>query len=293
MNSGSEFRAQPPFGVPVVDNHVHLDPSGPCMEAVKDFKRSGGTHLVVVNKPYHDIPVSDLEGFKQTFRRTVELSNRASSVEGIMAFAVVGPYPVELIRLAEKMSLNDAEQLMLDAMELAAEMVSDGQAIAIGEVGRPHFPVSEDIWAASNRIIERGMSLAKGADCPVVIHCETATEQTWKDLASMGDGSGLPRKRIIKHFSPPVVDESINSGIFPSVMANRKNIPALEGSTRFFLETDYLDDPGRPGAVLGIKTVPKRVGEMLSGGKFSRDDIREIMADNFCKIYGVEEGYFK
>ena len=30
------------------------------------------------------------------------------------------------------------------------------------------------------------------------------------------------------------------------------------------METDFLDDKNRPGAVLGPKTVPKRTGELCS-----------------------------
>ena len=32
------------------------------------------------------------------------------------------------------------------------------------------------------------------------------------------------------------------------------------------LETDYMDDPKRPGAVLGPKTVPKRTKQLLAAG---------------------------
>jgi TatD-related deoxyribonuclease len=34
----------------------------------------------------------------------------------------------------------------------------------------------------------------------------------------------------------------------------------------FFLETDYMDDLRRPGAVLGPKTVPKRTKQLLDAG---------------------------
>ena len=36
---------------PVLDNHLHLDPDrGRGLDAVEDFARFGGTHLLVVNK---------------------------------------------------------------------------------------------------------------------------------------------------------------------------------------------------------------------------------------------------
>ena len=34
----------------------------------------------------------------------------------------------------------------------------------------------------------------------------------------------------------------------------------------FMLETDHMDDPARPGAVLGPKTVPKRTRQLSEAG---------------------------
>tara|TARA_B100000214_G_scaffold49251_1_gene30868 strand:- start:931 stop:1119 length:189 start_codon:yes stop_codon:yes gene_type:complete len=39
------------------------------------------------------------------------------------------------------------------------------------------------------------------------------------------------------------------------------------------METDYLDDPNRPGAVLGPKTVPKRTQQLV-------DELLQIMTQN-------------
>ncbi|HNS83319.1 MAG TPA: hydrolase TatD, partial [Methanolinea sp.] len=37
---------------PITDHHIHLDPrNGRGIDAAKDFRRSGGTHLFLVSKP--------------------------------------------------------------------------------------------------------------------------------------------------------------------------------------------------------------------------------------------------
>jgi TatD-related deoxyribonuclease len=54
------------------------------------------------------------------------------------------------------------------------------------------------------------------------------------------------------------------------------------------METDYLDDPHRPGAVLGPKTVPKRTLKLLSDKKLTEDDVFTIHQKNPQKVYGVE-----
>ena len=53
------------------------------------------------------------------------------------------------------------------------------------------------------------------------------------------------------------------------------------------METDYLDDRGRPGAVLGPKTVPRRTLEFLDKGIFSEEDAYRIHQDTVEGLYGI------
>ena len=45
------------------------------------------------------------------------------------------------------------------------------------------------------------------------------------------------------------------------------------------METDYLDDPNRPGAVLGPKTVPKRTQQLVDDllKMRDRDEVEEVL----------------
>ena len=45
------------------------------------------------------------------------------------------------------------------------------------------------------------------------------------------------------------------------------------------LETDYLDDPKRPGAVLGPKTVPRKSLKSLQEGVISEEQFSKIHTD--------------
>jgi len=60
---------------------------------------------------------------------------------------------------------------------------------------------------------------------------------------------------------------------------------AKEGS-RFTLETDYIDDKSRPGAVLGPRTVPRKIRELIKHG-FDEDFVYQICVENVEKVYGV------
>lgn len=248
---------------PVLDNHLHLHPAGDGVEAAKAFARGGGTHLLVVNRPsWHFVDdVSDVEAFQTTFEQTVELVKAASEELPGRAWPVLGVHPVLLPRLVNdfEWSIDEAEELMVAGLDIAASFVADGRALAI-KSGRPHFEVSSEIWDASNRVIAHAFELGAANDCAVQLHTEASD-----DLASLGEAAqevGLEAHRVVKHYASGPV-----AGVTPSVIARKDAIRAARASdTPFFLETDFLDDPQRPGAVLGPKVVPRRSRTLADAG---------------------------
>jgi len=133
------------------------------------------------------------------------------------------------------------------------------------------------------------MQKAKDANVPVILHTESTTPAQCKEFANLGKKAGLPAHKIVKHFSPPLILENENYGIMPSVLASENNIAeALKKGTRFMMETDYIDDPRRPGAVLGPKTVPRRTIELLKKNNLSEKDAYEIHKINPEKTYNID-----
>ena len=276
------------MAIPILDNHVHLEPvRGRHVDSARDFERNGGTHLIISHLPYEEIPVKGLDDFRKGYEQTIAVKDRVNRETKVKANATVGPYPVELLELEKKHGLGKAKEIMLSAMELAAEFVREGKALAIGEVGRPHFPVSTEVWEASNDIMLHGMRLAKEADCAIVLHTESATVKSMGEIAAMADRAGLSRARVVKHYSPPLVLPEENSGLMPSVLAGKDAVrTALSKGSRFLMETDFLDDPNRPGAVLAIATVPKRTKAFLEKGIMTEEQAHKIHVDNPRATYG-------
>ena len=275
------------FDFPVLDNHVHLQPSGRNVEAVKDFLNVGGTHLIISHMPYSEAPVRTSEDFIRAYGITIKMAEKARSA-GAVTYVTVGPYPVQLLELAEIMPLEKAIEVMKGGMDLAAKLVRERLAVGIGEVGRPHFPVPEEIMAASNDILSYGMQLAKECSCPVVIHAESATPESMESLGRLADKVGLPRDKVVKHYCGPLVTPEESRGLYPSVLASRENVhEALSKGDRFLLETDFMDDPERPGAVLAITTVPKRMRQLLEKG-VEASVLWNVNKDNPEKVYGLE-----
>ncbi len=274
--------------VPILDNHIHLEPyKGRNIDEVRDFQRLGGTHLIVSHKPYSEVRVSSGEDFRKSYDVTVSMVDRINSETGVRAYATVGPYPVELLGFQRRLGLERAKEIMIAGMDIAAEYVRDGKALAIGEVGRPHFDVPDEIWKASNEILLHGMALARQVDCAIVLHTESGTAETMRELAEMADTVGLSRDRVVKHYSPPAILPEENSGLMPSVLAGKDAVKeALSKGTRFLMETDFLDDPARPGAVMAITTVPKRTMAFIEKGLMTVDQAHAIHSENPGRTYG-------
>jgi len=208
---------------------------------------------------------------------------------GIGVFVVVGPYPVDILPLQEKFGRETAITIMRKGMEEAAVLCEERKCIAIGEIGRPHFPVDQQILQDSNDILFYGMQKAKDVGVPVVLHTESTTPTQCQELVEIGRKVGLNPEKIVKHFSPPLITHDENFGLMPSVLAIKKNIvEALQKGARFLMETDYIDDLRRPGAVLGPKTVPKLTKNLLAENIMSEQQAHMIHIENPQNTYAIE-----
>ncbi len=272
--------------VPVYDNHIHMSPSGRNVDALKEYESLGGTGLTLVTLPYKEVQISKGEDFARSYEITYDLAAKAREETNLEINIAVGPYPVLLIPLSEVYGLEKAEEMLIKGMEDAARDVAEGKAVALGEIGRPHFPVSQEIWDASNRILLRGMELAKENDCPVIIHCESE-EDTDRSLAEIADRAGLDRGLVVKHSSPPLVTDEETHGVMPSIPASKTNVKTAigKGTDRFMIETDYIDDPEKPGAIMSVTTVPKKVAAWLVNGQVPVESIHRICGDIPDSLY--------
>ena len=273
--------------LPVYDNHLHMSPHGRNVDALREYQAAGGTGLTLVTLPYPEVPIRDGKDFAESYKITYDLADKGRAATGMEINVAVGPYPVLLIGLAELYGLEKAEAMLMQGMEDAGKAVEEGRAVAIGEIGRPHFECSEEIWDASNRILQRGMEIAKENDVPVIIHCESGTTGTNRSLADIARKAGLDPGLVIKHSSPPFVTEEETFGVLPSIPASKTNIKTAlsKGTDRFMLETDYIDDPEKPSAIMAVTTVPNKVKWMLASGTADEDAIYRICRDLPERMY--------
>ncbi len=274
--------------LPILDNHMHLNPSGRCLEAVREFARAGGTHIVLVSLPPWSlgIEISAPEDYRKVFDRVLKIARRAEEAEKVKVFVVLGVHPAELTKYYGRLGLSRAVEVMKGGLEVAREYVDNGRAIGL-KSGRPHYEVEPKLWDASNDIMRYSFELAKDSGCAVQLHTESTTDEGLSEIVAIARDAGLSPDKVVKHFSPPMVKACEKEGIFPSVLAGEDAIQkALVEGTRFMMETDYIDDLKRPGSVLGPKTVPKRTKQLIP--EWGEDVFWKIHKENPEKVYGVE-----
>jgi TatD-related deoxyribonuclease len=268
---------------PVLDDHLHLDPvNGRNTEAVEDFAGHGGTHLLVLNKPSWSlgVEVSEADDFREVFDMTIQAVEDATAVLDGRAWPVLGVHPALVSQLLDRgFDVDEARDRMQAGLDVAAEYVADGPALAI-KSGRPHYDVDDAVWTASNEVMRQAFGLAAETGCAVQLHTEGGEDFT--EVGEWAEDRGLPRERVVKHYAGGRVE-----GLVPSVLSNTDELAvAAEAGEPFLMETDFIDDPDRPGAVLGPKTVPKRVRWLLQEGHEAA--VRNAHVETPARVYGID-----
>jgi TatD-related deoxyribonuclease len=264
----------------ITDDHIHIDPwNGRGLEAAKDFSRAGGTHLFLVSKPSSSFGILPQSGndFREVFDKTIRVADMVSEC-GIVVFPVLGVHPAEISRISEHAGLIRAVEIMKGGLDLAASYVSNGRAIAL-KSGRPHYDVAPDVWAASNGVLSHALALARECGCALQIHAESGP---CSDVIDMAKKAGMDPERVVKHYASP------DTPLIPSFIAKQEPIAAsCRGGRRFTMESDYMDENSRPGAVMGPKSVPRITKHLLEKGLITEEDCHRIHVDTVSRVYGI------
>jgi len=275
--------SDPDLDTPVLDDHLHLDPEhGRGLDAVEDFARLGGTHLLVCNKPsWHlGVEADDPEDFRAVFETTVDVVECAADTLDGTAWPVLGVHPGLISRLCDRgYDPEAAADLMCGGLDVAAEYAADGPAVAL-KTGRPHYDVDDAVWDASNAVLRHGLERAAEAGVAVQLHTEATEDLT--EVADWAEAAGLAPERVVKHYAGGRL-----AGVTKSVMCHKDDLlEAAERDAPFLMETDFVDDPERPGAVMGPKTVPRRVRWLLDEGH--EDAVERAHVESPARVYGVD-----
>lgn len=238
----------------IFDNHMHLNTSGRFLEAVDMFLSAGGSTFNLVNLP--DFAVGPEGYYAKIYEKTTSMASIIKRERGLSVPVTLGPYPLDYFKFRD--AGKDPVYSMKSGIDLACEYIQEGKANAIGEIGRPHFDVPEEVLEQSNEIISYGMKRAAEIDCPVILHTDDLNESGFRTLESMALKAGLDQSRVVKHHAL-AENMPFDTGIKKSILASRSNVrKAVESGNSFLLETDYVDDISMGWKVIPPDSVPKR-----------------------------------
>ncbi len=270
-----------PHRFPITDDHIHIDPrNGRGVEAAKEFYRAGGTHLFLVTKPSWSSGIVPACGndYRAVFDATLSVAEEVTQT-GLVVFPVLGVHPAEITYFSDLRPAAESARIMQEGLEVAAEYVQEGRAVAL-KSGRPHYEMDDEVARLSNQVLSRALTLAAREGCGLQIHAESGP---CEDIVSMARDVGMDPSRVVKHFADP------STPLVPSLVARHEAVPEVARSGRgFMLESDYMDELERPGAVIGPKSVPRFSLRLLETGAITEEALARCHVDTPSVTYGVE-----
>jgi len=275
------------------DNHAHankLTGLGP-EEVARRFKAAGGRGIVFVSLLTWSIGgrPGDRDWVVKLYEQTVENVEIARRL-GLVSGAVVGLHPAECVKLVEAgWGVGEVEDFMQWAVDLATRYVEEGQAVGLGEFGRPHWPVETGVVELCNRVMLYAMERARDVDAVVHLHLERGGQATVDSVAELAKKAGInPVKVVMHHVEGALAGYAYAKGLSPSVPIGRKGEfeEALRAGPVFVVESDYIDDRSRPGAVIPPWTLAAKLRRYVEKGLLSADEVQKICVENVERIYG-------
>lgn len=260
----------------IFDNHMHLNPDGRLLEAVDMFKSSGGSSFNLVNLP--DTILSLENYYEKLYERTLKIASLVKKERNLEVPVTLGPYPLDYFRFKE--GGYDPALELRKGVDLAARYIENGKAHAIGEVGRPHFPVSDEVMESSNQVIQYAMEKARELGCPVILHTDDLGREGYYLMEKLAKLAGLDLSKVVKHHALPE-DLQIETGIQKSILASKSNTRKAANNGRgFLLETDYVDDLKLGWKVIPPDSVPRRAQLIKS----ELQDWEELFSHTFLEL---------
>ena len=278
------------------DAHGHTNPAvgmGAGRIAGK-FAEAGGWFmaLVALSPRHYGLKEHGLEGYRKVYDLHVS-ECRVARESGLQVSCLAGMHPADVDFLVNKAGMKPQEVLELGrkVVDLAADYCRKGLLDGIGEVGRQHYATKPSHLVVAQRIMEYALLKAEDVDCIVHLHLENDGAFTPSDIAELLDRLNVSKSRVLLHHARPGVLEhgvalglpATTPGLEPVLVAAFRRAEPL-----FMVESDHIDDPGRPGTVVYPWEMAANQLRLLERGVVGEDTLYRVNVDNIVKYYGVE-----
>lgn len=278
------------------DAHGHSNPAiGMGASRIAErFRRAGGWFmaLVALSPRHYGLDRHDLEGYRRVYDLHAS-ECRVARESGLRVSCLAGMHPADVDFLINKARMRPLQVLELGkrVVELAAEYCRRGLLDGIGEVGRQHYATKPSHVVVAQRIMEYAMLVARENGLIVHLHLENDGAFTPRDVAGLAARLGVPRDLVFLHHARPgVLEHGVELGLPATTPGLEPVLRAAfaRAGARFMVESDHIDDPGRPGTVVYPWDMVSNQIRLLEQGVVGEDSLYRVNVDNIVRYYGVE-----
>ena len=277
------------------DAHLHSNPvSGLGIEKIaKRFKSLGGWFLALVSlPPTHYGLQQNLDGYVKAIDITISECRKARSL-GLRVSCFAGIHPADLEKLLTR-HITDSEKV-LELSEYVLKEIArrcrEGLLDGIGEVGRPHYTTRPEAFIINELVMNKALTLAKDLNVIVQLHLEQGGILTVIDINQRIESIKLMKSKVIlHHLDYRTAKEATKYGLSFTIPAK---YPLLRHTFThlkpvYMIESDYIDDPRRPGIAAYPWDVIEIQLTLLNEGIVNEEYLYKLNVDNIVMVYGVE-----
>ncbi len=277
------------------DAHLHVNPvKGFGAEKIaKRFKKENGWFIAIVALPpyYYDFE----EISPSSYMRVLDLLNKEAAKAkevGLEVVKFMGIHPAEIDEYYRRgVKGEKLYSVLREVLKLIENSIKNGLLDGIGEVGRPHYTTSPERLVLSEIIMRDAMTIAKDLGVPLQLHLEQGGFITALSIKLLLNMLGLSNRQAILHHvnSETSFWASIHSLPFTAPV-KYFNEEYLKSNLAEYcmLESDFLDDPRRPGVSAYPWDIPVAVRELIARGLITEELAYKILVDNVVKYFSVK-----
>lgn len=291
--SSSDLRAR---GILFADAHFHSNPlKGYGSEFIaKKFRDSGGWFMALIGLPPTSLDLQpNLEGFRRSLEILLRECERIKSVRGLKTACLGGYHPAMIDKMINDLNLDPREvyEISMRVFEETLRLVEKDLLDGVAEIGRPHYKVSPEQMVLADIIFDDMLKMAKDGDVLVHLHLEEGGWITAIDISRRISKYSLnPWRVIMHHLRPKNLRPAMELGLVATVPALYQIIESIRDlrNTNYVFESDFLDDPRRPGKPLYPWEIIENSLRALRENLINEEVLYKIHVDNIVKIFGVE-----
>lgn len=251
--------------------------------------------LVSLSPWAYGIEFNGLESYKQAIDILVRECKTVEE-EGLKAACIAGIHPADIDKLIDRYRMDPQRvvELGISVIDHVSELCQQGVLDGIGEVGHQHYKTTAERVLISHRILEYALEQAKDHDCVVHMHLENAGTITVDLIDYTVTRLGIPsntRNKIIFHHSKPNMIKHAGRLGYSSTLPGVPRL--LEHAVKnleplYIVESDHIDDPARPGAVVYPWDMAAAIQKIYEAGSTSEEYLYKVNVDNVERVYGVQ-----